>query len=144
VGARRDDITSSQRARIAMEVLYPHRERGTVSRLAREYELSRKTIYDIRDAAERLLVSGLEPGPHGPYPAERTIRVDRNRLARGTVVLTEEGVSQRGISGYLEELLDTRLSPSWGHRELAKLEAMAAGVNAGWQSEPGGCCLSVG
>jgi hypothetical protein len=133
VGARRDDITGNQRARIAIEVLYPDREWGTVSRLAREYQITRKTIYDIRDAAERLLRRGLEPGPHGPCPAERTIGVDRNRLARGTVVLTGEGVSQRGVAGCLEELLDTRLSPSWVNRELAKLETMAAVVNEGWQ-----------
>lgn len=137
MGARRDDITSSQRARIAIEVLYPDREWGTVSRLAREYQITRKTIYAIRDAAEQLLKRGLEPGPHGPCPAERTIRVDRNRLARGTVVLREEGVSQRGIAGCLAELLDTRLSPSWVNRELAKLETMAAVVNEGWQPAVG-------
>jgi hypothetical protein len=133
VGARRDDITGSQRARIAIEVLHTDREWGTASRLAREYEVTRKTIYDIRDTAEQLLQIGLEPGPHGPCPAEQTIRVDRNRLARGTLVLTEKGVSQRGISICLEELLDTRLSASWVHRELAKLEAVAADVNEAWQ-----------
>jgi hypothetical protein len=95
--------------------------------------VKRKTIYDICNAAERLLVSGLEPGPHGPCPAERTIRVDRNRLVRGTLVLTEEGVSQRGISGCLEELLDTRMSASWVNGELAKLEEKAAVVNEGCQ-----------
>ena len=137
MGARRDDITGSQRARIAIEVLHPEREWGTVSRLARECQITRKTIYDIRDTAERLLTSGLEPGPHGPCPAERTIRVDRNRMARGTLVLTEEGVSQRGVSSCLEELLDTRISPSWVNRELAKLEAMAAAVNEGWQPAVG-------
>ena len=52
-------------------------------------------------------------------------------------MLTEEGVSQRGIAGCLEELLDTRLSPSWVNRELAKLEAMAAVVNEGWQPAMG-------
>jgi hypothetical protein len=105
--------------------------------LAREYQITRKTIYDIGAAAERLLAKGLEPGPHGPYPAEQTLRVDRNRLARGTLVLTEKGVSQRGISICLEELLDTRISPSWVNRELAKLEAVAADVNEGWQPAMG-------
>ena len=112
MGARRDDITGRQRVRIAIEVLHTDREWGTASRLAREYEVTRKTIYDIRDTAEQLLQIGLEPGPHGPCPAEQTIQVDRNRLVRGTLVLTEEGVSQRGVSHCLEELLDTRLSAS--------------------------------
>jgi hypothetical protein len=105
--------------------------------LAREYQITRKTIYDIGAAAESLLAKGLEPGAHGPYPAEQTIRVDRNRLARGTVVLTEKGVSQRGISICLEELLDSRISPSWVNRELAKLEAVAADVNEAWQPTVG-------
>ena len=88
MGARRDDITGSERARIAVEILHPDREWGKVTRLAREYQITRKTIYDIRDMAEQLLQVGLEPGPHGPCPAEQTIQVDRNRLVRGTLVLT--------------------------------------------------------
>jgi hypothetical protein len=101
--------------------------------LAQEYEVTRKTIYDIRDTAEQLLQIGLEPGPHGPCPAEQRIQVDRNRLVRGTLVLTQEGVSQRGVSHCLEELLDTRLSASWVNKELAKLERQATLVNEAWQ-----------
>jgi hypothetical protein len=105
--------------------------------LAREYEVTRKTIYDIRDTAEQLLQVGLKPGPHGPCPAEQTIQVDHNRLVRGTLVLTEEGVSQRGVSHCLEELLDTRLSASWVNKELAKLERLATLVNEAWQPTVG-------
>ena len=35
------------------------------------------------------------------------IKVDRNRLVRGSVVLTAVGVSQRDVTICLEELLDT-------------------------------------
>jgi hypothetical protein len=133
VGARRDDITGSQRMRIAIEVLHTGREWGTASRLAREYDVTRKTIYDIRDTAEQLLQVGLEPGPHGPCPAEQTIQVERHRLVRGTLVLTEEGVSQRGVAHCLEELLDTRLSASWVNKELAGLERLATRVNEAWR-----------
>ena len=133
MGARRDDITSSQRTQIAIEALYPHREWGIISRLAREYDVTRKTIYDIRAAGERVLMMGLEPGPHGPQPVEKTILVDRNRLVRGTVVLTENGVSQRGVSFCLEELLDSKMSSSWVNAELAKVEREAKAVNERWQ-----------
>jgi hypothetical protein len=129
MGARRDDITCIQRAQIAIEVLSPHRPWGTVIRLAREYEVARKTIYDIRNAGERVLTMGLEPGPHGPQATEKTVLVDRNCLVRGAVVLTEKGVSQRGVPFCLEELLDTRVSPSWVNVELAKVERKAAAVN---------------
>lgn len=133
MGARRDDIAGSQRARIAIEVLFPRRQWGTVSRLAREYRVARNTIYSIRNAGERVLMTGLEPGPHGPHPDGQTIQADRNRLVRGVVVLTELGASQRGVSLCLQELLDTKLSPSWVNAELAKMEKAAAMVNERWQ-----------
>ncbi len=98
VGTRRDDITSSQRAQIAVDVLSAHRLWGTVSQLAGRYNISRQTVYEIASAGEQVLVTGLEPGPHGPAPAEKTVRIDRNRLVRGTVKLTQVGVSQRNVS----------------------------------------------
>jgi hypothetical protein len=137
MGARRDDIAGIQRAQIAIEVLHPHRPWGTVTRLARKYEVARKTIYDIGNAGERVLTMGLEPRPHGPQSAEKTIWVDRNRLVRGTVVLTEKGVSQRGVSFCLEELLDSRVSPSWVNVELAKVERKATAVNERLQPTAG-------
>jgi hypothetical protein len=124
VGTRRDDITSNQRAQIAIEALSPHRPWGTISRLAKEYAISRQTVYQVAAAGERVLATGLEPGPHGPQAAEKTVWVDRNRLVRGTVVLTEVGVSQRNVSVCLEELLDTTMPPCWVNAELAKVEEL--------------------
>ena len=133
MGARRDNITGSRRAQIAVEVLVPHRPWGTVTKLAEEHEISRQTVYEIAAAGERVLTIGLEPGPHGPQPKERTVWVDRNRLVRGAVVLTGAGVSQRDAAVCLAEMLDTRLSPSWVNAELAKVEEAAASVNERWQ-----------
>ena len=133
MGARRDDITSSQRVQIAIEVLSPHRLWGRISRLAEEYSISRQTAYEIAATGKRVLVAGLEPGPHGPQATEKAVWVDRNRLVRGTVVLTEAGVSQRDVAFCLEELLDTALSPSWVNAELAKVEETALLVNGQWQ-----------
>jgi hypothetical protein len=101
--------------------------------LAAEYAISRQAVYEIAAAGERVLVEGLEPGPHGPQPKESTVYVDRNRLVRGVVVLTGAGVSQRGVSSCLAEMLDTKLSPSWVNGELAKVEEAAAAVNERWQ-----------
>jgi len=133
VGARRNDITSSQRAQIAVDVLSAHRLWGTVSQLAGRYNISRQTVYEIASAGEQVLVTGLEPGSHGPAPAEKTVRIDRNRLVRGTVKLTQVGVSQRNVSLCLQELLDTELSPSWVNAELAKVERTAAKINGRWE-----------
>jgi hypothetical protein len=130
MGARRDDIVSEERAQIALQVLSPHRGYGKVTELARAYGVSRQAIYAISAAGERALVEGLEPGPHGPQPQAHKIKVDRDRLVRSTVVLTGVGVSQRDVTGCLEEVLDTSVSLGWINGELAKAEAKAAQVNA--------------
>lgn len=66
MGTRRDDITGEQRAQIAIEVLSTYRPHGTVMRLAKEYDVSRQTIYNIAGAGEEVLRKELEPGQHGP------------------------------------------------------------------------------
>jgi hypothetical protein len=77
VGARRDDITGTERAQIAIAVLHDDRDWGTVTDFAAEYAISRQTVYEIAAAGEQVLIDGLEPGPHGPQPREKTIYVDR-------------------------------------------------------------------
>jgi len=97
-----------------------------VVELAESYDVSRKTIYDIAEKGKQVLVAGMAPGPHGPHQAEKLVKVDRNRLVRGSVVLTEVGVSQRDVTKCLGELLDTEASPSWVNGELAQIEEEAA------------------
>jgi hypothetical protein len=133
MGARRDNITGMERVQIAIQVLPAFRPHGLVTELAKTHDVSRQTIYAIAAAGKAALEANLQPGPHGPYPAEREVSVDRNRLVRSTVVLTEVGVSQRDIGVCLEEMLDTRLSAAWVNAELSKREAIASAVNASWQ-----------
>jgi hypothetical protein len=120
---------------MVIEVLNSKREWGKVSELAETYAVSRKTIYDIAAKGEQVLLTGMEPGPHGPFLTEKVIRVNRNRLVRGSVVLTEVGVSQRDVTVCLSELLDTELSSSWVNGELARVEVAAAEVNQAWQPQ---------
>jgi len=133
MGTRRDDIPSSQRVPIVIEALSPQRAWGTISRLARDHAVSRQTIYQMVAAGRAALASQLVPGAHGPHPTRSDVRVDRNRLVRGSVILTEVGVSQRDIPRCLEELLDTAVSPSWVNARLAQVEAAAHQVNQRWQ-----------
>ena len=135
MGIRRDDISNEQRAQISIEILASNRAWGKVVELAQSYDVSRKTIYDIARKGQEVLMDGLAPGPHGPHQAEKLIKVDRNRLVRGSVVLTEVGVSQRDVSFCLGELLDTEPSPSWVNARLAQVEQAAATVNQAWQPQ---------
>jgi hypothetical protein len=133
MGARRDDISGQQRMQLALAVLVPHRPYGTVSRLAHDVGLSRQTLYTIAAAAARVLSTALAPRPHGPQLPASTIQVDRNRLLRASVVLTEVGVSQRDVAFCLAEVLDTPVSVGWLHAALARVEHAAAAQNAAWQ-----------
>ena len=118
---------------MVIDVLASDRPRGTVTKLAQNHAISRQSVYDITAAGREVLLRGLQPGPHGPHLAEPTIWVDRNRLIRGSVVLTEAGVSQRDVSVCLAELLDTQPSLGWVNGALKQVEAAAAVVNEQWQ-----------
>jgi hypothetical protein len=118
-------------------MLHPDRPWGKVTNLAREYGISRETVYNIAAKGEQALLAGLEPGGYGPQPPKTRVTVTRNRLVRGTVVLAGEGVSQRGITRCLAELVDTERSLGWVNGELAKAEQAAAQVNADWQPSVG-------
>lgn len=137
MGSRRDDIPASQRVPMVLAALSPDRPWGRVTQLAREHGVSRQTIYQMAAAGRAVLTQALAPGRHGPHPPETTVDVDRNRLVRGSIVLTEAGVSQRDISFCLEELLDTPVSPSWVSAHLAQAKAAAEKVNDSWHPASG-------
>jgi len=126
VGARRDNITGKERAEIAMEVMPTTRPYGTVTRLAREYAVSRQTIYTLSGMGRDILLQSMAPGQHGPKVEEKVVLVNKDRLARSAVVLTWAGVSQRAIGQCCDALLDTTVSAAWVNAELAKREALAA------------------
>jgi len=129
MGARKDDITGNERAQIAMEMLASYRPYGKVTELAKQYQVSRQTLYVIKNKGQAVLMKGLEPGAHGARIQEK----HRARVERSTVVLTQHGVSQRDIPACLEATLGTRPSASWVNQQLAQCEAQAAAINQSWQ-----------
>ena len=126
---RRDDIVASQRAQITIEMLSPQRPRGCVKALAEDYQLSRQGLYDIAAKGKQILQQELEPGFHGPQAKTETIRVDKQHLRRGVLILTENGVSQRRVQTCLAELFDRSVSLGWVNSELARFEAAAQQTN---------------
>ncbi|MBI4790044.1 MAG: hypothetical protein HY782_23665 [Chloroflexi bacterium] len=137
MGARRDDIPVVDRMQIGISVLSSQRAWGAITQFAQKYKLSRQAVYAIGAQVQRVLLNGLQPGPHGPHPAEPVIHGDRNRLVRSTRVLTDVGVSQRDIEFVLDEMLDTSVSLGWVNGQLAQLEQQAAQVNARWHPAVG-------
>jgi transposase-like protein len=137
MGARRDDILCPQRLQIARTMLAPDRPAGTVTHLAHTFGVSRQTMYRIAAQAERVVLTGLAPGPHGPSLPPATIPVDRDSLRRASVVLTEVGVSQRDVAFCLAEVFDSAVSVGWLHAVLDQVEQAAAAQNAAWQPNCG-------
>lgn len=135
MGARRDDITVSDRVQIALKVLNPGRPAGTIPELERDYGLSRQSLYQIAEQGKQGLQAHLKPQGHGPQPVAKVVEVKRNRLVRSSLVLSEVGVSQRDVAYCLGEILDTSISYGWVNRELARLEEAARTVNEGWRPE---------
>jgi len=133
MGPRRDDIPIVDRMQMGLTVLASQRAWGAITQCAQQHKLSRQSVYAIGAQVRRLLLNGLKPGPHGPHLAETVIPVNRNRLLRSLVALTDVGVSQRDIEFVLDELLDTPVSPSWVNHQLAELEQQATRVNAQWR-----------
>jgi hypothetical protein len=118
-------------------MLAPGRSYGTVKQLSQSYVVSRQTLYQLAAKGRQALQQGMQPGPHGPHWDEKSIIVDGNRLRRGSVVLTEVGVSQRDVAVCLDELLDTRPSLGWVNGVLSQAEAAAAEVNRMWHPHMG-------
>lgn len=116
-----------------MEMLPTYRPYGKVSQLAERYTVSRQTIYTIAARGKALLDQQMAPGPHGASIGGNLVRVDRERVERSTLILTQFGVSQRDIPLCLAELLDTPLSAGWVNGQLAQREALAAQINQQWQ-----------
>jgi hypothetical protein len=135
VGTRKDHIMGHDRAQIAMEMLASYRPYGMVTQLAHHYQMSRQAIYRITAKAKVFLDQAMTPGGHGAQVCPQQVRIDRERVARSTLVLTHFGVSQRDLPICLEELLDTQVSPSWVNAQLAPLEQAAARINQGWQPQ---------
>jgi hypothetical protein len=108
-----------------------------VKQLSQSYVLSRQSLYQLAAKGRQVLQQGMQPGPHGPQWAEKTITVDINRMKRGSVVLTEVGVSQRDVEVCLGELLDTSPSLGWVNGVLSQAEVAAAEVNQRWQPQIG-------
>lgn len=72
-----------------------YRPYGKVTELAQQYQVTRQTLYVIRNKGQAVLMNGLEPGPHGARIKEKRVQINRARVERSTVVLTQHGVSQR-------------------------------------------------
>ncbi|MBC8255401.1 MAG: hypothetical protein H8E35_15430, partial [Ardenticatenia bacterium] len=104
---RLSHIDLSTRVNLAMQVLNPGRRWGEVTDLAREYQVSRKFLYELKDKAISALLEALTPQQCGPQPKVDTLVVNREFLRRAIVILTTAVPGTvRGIQLALELLFN--------------------------------------
>lgn len=108
---QREDITVPERVRLVATMIGNPDRYGLVSRLARDYRLSRQTLYTMLHRGQDALSASLSArAPGRPGPA-LTLTVDKNRLDRAITTFTTAGhTSLEGVQVCLEEAFDLRRS----------------------------------
>jgi hypothetical protein len=102
---RLNHIDLSTRIALGLRMLDPARVWGEVSQLAREYDVSRKFLYELAAQTEQALEEALAPKQAGRKPQSTALVVDRAFLHRAVLVLaTVLPGSMRGIQLALELL----------------------------------------
>jgi hypothetical protein len=103
---------------------------GLATDLAKEYEVSRKFLYQQRDKVRNSLLSALAAQPPGPKPESVMLMVDREHLQRSIVTLaTAVPASIWGIQVCLEEVLGTRRSTGFISQTLKQAGEAASQQN---------------
>jgi len=126
--AARSTMSLDTRLTIATRMLSPERGYGQASQLARLYQVSRQTVYDLAAKARQALETALAPRS-GPTPQGATLTVTPVRLERAVVTLSLLGVSERDSLIALDELLDTHRSVGYVAQVLRRAEQLAAARN---------------
>ena len=113
-------------------MLNPHRPWGEVTGLGREYNVSRKFLYELANKAKQALLEALAPQQRGPRPEADTWVVDREFLQRAIVILaTAVPGTVRGIQLALELLFNKHRAVGLVSEILQRVGQEAQRYNAG-------------
>lgn len=116
------EIDLSTRLALATRMLDPHREWGEVTKLARQYNVSRKFLYAQRAKAEQALQAALQPKQPGRREAVGKLEIDRDFLRRvALVMVTAVPGSMRGIQVAMELLFGKHRAMGWISERLQEL-----------------------
>jgi hypothetical protein len=104
---QRDDITIEERVRIVTTVMSQPDRYGLVTRLAREHDLSRQSLYTMLQRGGQALTDSLLPRAPGRPTLSLPLVLDKNRLDRAIVTFTTAGhASLEGVQVCVEEAFD--------------------------------------
>jgi hypothetical protein len=130
---RRKDLDLSTRIFLGIEMLYPAEVRGwgRASELAREYDISRSFLYQIKKRVQQALEAALKPKPVGRKAEEKHLRVDRDTVRRAIAVMPLLTGSVRNIQIGLELLLGVQRSTGYISQTLRAAGEAAERQNGG-------------
>lgn len=106
------ELDLSTRMEIVKEMLQPIPERrwGRVTELAREHDISRAWLYQMRNRARAAMEISLQPKPAGRPEQDTALRVDRQMIQRAIAILPMLTGSIRNIQIGLRLLLGVERS----------------------------------
>jgi hypothetical protein len=127
---RLPQLDLSTRIDIALQMLDPSRPWGLVTDLAKQYQVSRKFLYQQRDRAISGLMSTLAAEPPGPKATSPVLTVDTEHLQKSIVTMAAVvPASIRGIQTCLEYVLDTHRSIGYISQTLQQAGEAASQQN---------------
>lgn len=126
------ELDLSTRLELGLEMLQPipEREWGRATHLADKHNISRTTLYQLRDRVQEGLIQSLRPRRPGPRPEMEALLIDRDYIRRAITVLSMLKGSVRDIQLGLELLFDVSRSVGCISETLQAVGAAAADYNA--------------
>jgi hypothetical protein len=79
-------LSLSTRYEIASQMLYINRRWGCVSAMSRDYQVSRKFLYQLREKASRSILDALEPQRSGRKANNSHIDIDEQFVRRAIMI----------------------------------------------------------
>lgn len=128
----RPEIDLSTRMALAIELLPPIPERpwGRVTELARLHDVSRQSLYEIRDRVLQAIANALAPRQPGPQSQAQAIVIDQHFVRRAMTVLALLKGTVRDIQQGLSLLFGVQCSLGHISQTLQEVGAAAAQDNA--------------
>jgi hypothetical protein len=108
------ELDLSTRLDLAVRMIDPYREWGEVTKLAREYNISRKFLYEQQSKVEQAMRAALEPQRPGPREQVESMEIHRDFLRRAALVMvTAVPGSIRGLQLAMELLFGKHRATGW-------------------------------
>jgi len=125
-------LSLSTRIELASYMLNPYRAWGLVSELSREYDVSRKFLYELREQVTDILVEGLRPKEPGRKANSSLIEIDDHFVRRAIAVcMSVVPGTVRSVQLLLDLLLGIQRSTGYISQTAQEIGAAASTYHQG-------------